>query len=180
MKQAQVAEDAGFLKEFQDFVSFLQHLWGLLAGISVLFPLSNVLVKVLPLDRYDNGGALVWLSPSIFTTVATVVSLFVILWTFGQRSRFHAASQRSAISKGAWGAFLAGLTALILYLGLYYFIGPANGAYGMLGWGSGDMIRLLGEIPMLLLYAAFFALLTRAFVMLGMIEFFRKEAHGAS
>ena len=29
------------LKEFKDFTTFLQNLWGILAGVSVLFPLSN-------------------------------------------------------------------------------------------------------------------------------------------
>jgi hypothetical protein len=31
---------------------------------------------------------------------------------------------------------------------------------------------LVGVIPLLLLYSAFFALLTRAFMMLGMMEFY--------
>ena len=34
---------AGFLRELAEFLEFLRHLWGVLAGASVLFPLSNTL-----------------------------------------------------------------------------------------------------------------------------------------
>lgn len=48
-------------------------------------------------------------------------------------------------------------------------------AYDVLGWESADVRRLLGEVPLLLIYSIFFAFLTRAFVLLGMTEYFREE-----
>ena len=38
-----------------------------------------------------------------------------------------------------------------------------------------DIRRLMGEVPLMILYASFFAFTTRAFVLLGMIEYFRQE-----
>jgi len=167
------AKDATFLKDFEDFVAFLRNLWGALAGISILFPLSNIFIQIIPLETFDHGGPLVWFSPRLFTTLATLVSLFLVLWTFGQRSRFQSSKARRAIQKQAWGSFAIGLFAIIIYLASYYFL--AINAFDILGWESADSRRLIGEIPLLVLYSVFFAFVTRAFVLLGMLEFFRQE-----
>jgi hypothetical protein len=165
-----------FLKEFEDFVSFLRNLWGTLAGISVLFPLSNVLIQIIPLEKFDNGGPLVWFSPRLFTTLATLVSLFLILWTFSQRGQLQASKARRSIQKQAGGAFVIGVCALLLYLASYYFL--AINAFDVLGWESADSRRLLGELPLLIMYSVFFAFVTKAFVLLGMLEFFRQAKPG--
>ncbi len=52
-----------FLEELRDFLAFLRSLWGLLAGISVLFPLSNVLFSVIPLEGGGNPFQLTGSSP---------------------------------------------------------------------------------------------------------------------
>src|SRR5690349_11268559 len=108
-----------FLKEFKEFTIFLRNLWGILAGISVFFPLSNILIQIVPLGTFEEGGVLVWLSGRVFTTFATVVSLFLILWTFGQRHRFQSARRRAGIQKQAWASFGIGLFALVVYLAAY-------------------------------------------------------------
>ena len=71
-------------------------------------------------------------------------------------------------------SFAVGLLALIIYLAVYYFL--ASSAYDVLGWESADARRLIGEVTLLLIYSTFFSFLTRAFVLLGMIEFFRQES----
>ena len=162
-----------FLKEFKEFTTFLRNLWGVLAGISVFFPLSNVFMQIIPLGTFDDGGVLVWFSARLFTTFATVVSLFLILWTFGQRHHFLSTRKRATIQKQAWASFGIGLAALMIYLAAYFFL--ATSAYDVLGWESADVRRLLGEVPLLLVYSAFFSLLTRAFVLLGMNEFFSQQ-----
>jgi hypothetical protein len=162
-----------FLKEFRDFTAFLRNLWGILAGISVFFPLSNIFMQIIPLGTFDEGGVLVWFSARLFTTFATIVSLFLILWTFGQRHHFQSSRRKVTIQKQAWISFGVGLTAFLTYLAVYYFI--AISAYDILGWESADVRRLFGEVFLLIVYSTFFALLTRAFVLLGMIEFFRQE-----
>jgi hypothetical protein len=164
---------AGALAELKDFVAFLQNLWGLLGGISALFPLSNTLVRLIPLETFDQEGVLVWFSPGLFTSLATLVSLFVILWTFGQRREFQSAPATTRIRRQAVAAFALGVVTLIAYLVGYYFL--LRSAFDTLGWESADVRRLLGEVPLLVLYAAVFASITRAFMLLGMGEYYRSE-----
>lgn len=54
-----------FIEEFKEFVSFLQSLWGILASISILFPLSNILFKVIPLQTIDQDGVFIFISPTL-------------------------------------------------------------------------------------------------------------------
>lgn len=163
-------KEKGFLTEFQDFIAFIKKLWGMLAAVSILFPLSNVFLKIIPLDSF-NGGVLVWLSPQLFTSTATLISLFLILWTFGQRYRYKLFEKRNRIQRRAGIIFSFGILSLIMYLSTYYFL--YNSAYEVLGWESQDTQRILGEVVLLLFYSSFFALITKAFLLLGMIEFFR-------
>jgi hypothetical protein len=48
---------------------FLGSLWGLLAGISVFFPLSNTLLGVIPMKAYGADGVFDQLSPALIYTV---------------------------------------------------------------------------------------------------------------
>ena len=162
-----------FLDEFKEFLAFLKNLWGILAGVSVLFPLSNVLVKVIPLQSLDHDGAFAMLAPSLVTALATITTLFLILWTFSHRSEFKAQPQRRAIQRQAVLSFGAGLLTLVLYL-VGYSVTLAD-AYAVWGWESEDPRHLFAEVPLLVTYVASFALVTRAFVLLGMIEFFSTE-----
>jgi len=162
-----------FLDEFKEFLAFLKNLWGILAGVSVFFPLSNVLVKVIPLQSLEHDGAFATLTPSLVTTLATITTLFLILWTFSHRSELTALPQRRAIRRRAARSFAAGGLTLVLYL-VGYSVTLSN-AYAVWGWESQDPRHLLAEVPLLLAYVASFALVTRAFVLLGMIEFFSTE-----
>ncbi len=165
-----------FLGEFTNFLKFLQTLWGILAGISVFFPLSNVLLKLIPMNNiYDDPpGGLANLSPALITTLATVATLFVILVTFRQRRDLRTRTQRDAVQRQAWIAFGVGFAALLLYFVVYFGIYTAF--YDPLGIMGGDPRRLIGDFLLLVFYGAFFALLTRAFVLLGMLEYFPKAA----
>ncbi len=169
-----------FLGEFTDFVKFLQTLWGILAGISVLFPLSNVLVKLIPMNNiYDvPPGGLSNFSPALITTLATVATLFVILVTFRQRRDLRTRSQRDAVQRQAWIAFGGGFVALLLYFIVYFGIYPAF--YAPLQIWGGDPLRLIGDFLLLVFYGGFFALVTRAFMLLGMLEYFGKPKPAAA
>ena len=79
----------GYLGELNEFLAFLKNLWGILTGISVFFPFSNILINAIPLRAYGtDNGVFDQLSPYLITTIATVVTLFVILITFAYRSQF--------------------------------------------------------------------------------------------
>jgi len=159
-----------FLKELKEFLAFLQNLWGILAGISVFFPLSNVLIKLIPMKSMSDDGVFVHLSPSLITAITTIVTLFIVLWTFGKRHQWNVKRQLKRIVRQAWISFGAGVFSLVIYLVIYFLTYYL--AWEPWGWFSDDPRRLLVEIPLLITYSIFFALITRAFMLLAMSEFF--------
>jgi hypothetical protein len=166
----------GYLEELKEFLTFLKNLWGLLAGVSVFFPLSNILLHAIPLRAYGTeDGVFDQLAPSLITTIATVVTLFVVLVTFASRHQLQNPMKRKAMLRNAWLSFGAGLSSLLAYLIIHQVY--REYAWEPWGWGSGDPRKLLAEVPLLISYVLFFSLLTRAFMLLGMIEFFGKERH---
>ncbi len=169
-----------FLGEFTDFVKFLQTLWGILAGISVLFPLSNVLVKLIPMNNiYDvPPGGLSNSSPALITTLATVATLFVILVTFRQRSELRTRKQRDAIQRQAWIAFGVGFLGLLLYFIVYFGMYPV--VFVPLHINGDDPLWLIADFLLLIAYGVFFAMITRAFMLLGMLEYFGKPKPAAA
>lgn len=158
------------LAELKAFLEFLSGLWGLLAGIATLFPLSSLLVQTIPLASFPGGG-FAYFPSAVVSVTATIGCIFVVLWTFGQRAAARSWSARST-HRRAWRAFLAGLFCFISYLAIYFVI--ANDFYwSALHWESGDLRRIAGDVLLLALYAAGFALLTRAFVLLALFEFLK-------
>jgi hypothetical protein len=162
--------EQGYIEELRAFLVFLESLWGLLAGISVFFPLSNILLNAIPLRAYSNDGVFDQLPPSLITTLATVVTLFVVLVTFAGRRRFQDPTKRRTVLRDAWLSFGIGTLSLLTYLAIHAVY--REYAWEPWGWGSGDPRKLFAEIPLLITYGIFFSLLTRAFMLLGMIEFF--------
>ncbi|MBM9515199.1 hypothetical protein [Desulfogranum marinum] len=161
---------AVFLKEFREFITFLGTLWGLLAGISVFFPLSSTLLKVIPLQAYEADGVFNHLSPPLITSVSTVITLFVVLSTYGRRNEYMGIGTRIA-RRQAWVSIGASMAALVVYMTIHQIYGEY--AYDVFGLGSDDPLKLFFEIPLLIAYTTFFSLLTRAFMLLGMVEFYR-------
>jgi hypothetical protein len=159
------------LQELKEFVEFLQHLWAVLAGMSVLFPLSNTLVKVVPLAQWSDGG-FVYLSPPLVSGFATLACLFVVLWTFGQRDKLRASRAWSALPRQALRSFALGAVALMVYLAGHYAISH-DFYFRSLGWESDDLRRIAGDLVLVIAYAGFFAFVTRAFVALGLREYLR-------
>ena len=67
--------------------------------------------------------------------------------------------------------FLIGIFALIIYLLVYSLISDYEIFWSWFKWTSDDPRRLLGDVILLVGYCLFFAAITRAFVLLGLIEF---------
>jgi uncharacterized membrane protein len=160
-----------FLDDFKEFISFMQSLWGLLAGISVLFPLSNAFFKIIPLELVTKP--LIFIPPGLITTVTTLVSLFIVLSTFGERNEM--AGKSDLVRRKAWVSFSIGLAALVLYVVGFVLVvnidifGQWKEAIGQSAlWLSSDIIFWIE-------YTAFFVLTTRAFELLAMSEYFRDK-----
>jgi hypothetical protein len=64
----------------------------------------------------------------------------------------------------------------MLSLGFYMVLYELKlNAFGLWGWESDDPRHVLAEIPLLIGYAAFFALITRAFMLLALLEFYQQK-----
>jgi len=169
-------EGSQYLAELKEFLTFLRKLWALLAGVSVLFPLSNALVRVIPLAQWDQGG-LAYLSPRLVTVLSTLACLFVVLRTFATRRELGAQLTGRTFQKRATRRFVLGLVAVGIYLAGYYAI--AGGLYyDVLGWESDDLRRIVGDFVLLIAYTGFFGFMTSAFMLIGLSEYLGAKTPG--
>ena len=157
-----MAAGQSFLDELRDFLAFLSSLWGLLAGISVLFPLSNVLVSIIPID--GGGQPFQDLDPAIVTTLTTLSCISITFATFGRRTQFSEGERRRRYGWAARLSFGAALVALGFYTLTYHDL------YTNLVSEQGQ--NSLYDAIYAALYLASFVLITRAFLVLAMLEYF--------
>jgi hypothetical protein len=169
------------ITELKEFISFLQTLWGILAGVSVLFPLSNALIKIIPLGEWPDEGALKYFSPEQVTVVTMLICLFVMFHIFCKRrllkaewemsqEDFKGISTEKRMQQNSVNSFFLGILALLVYLS----ITNLDFSY-LFGWESDDPIFVFIDIFFLIFYSAFFGLVTRAFVLLGMTEYLSEQ-----
>ncbi|WP_373501827.1 DUF6264 family protein [Desulfococcus sp.] len=159
------ARGRAFLDELTAFVGFLQGLWGALAGAAVFFPLANASFTVIPMAPLDREGAFHILPAGLVTAIATLLTLFVLFSAFSRRRVLADAGRK------AWIPLIAGVLVLIGYLILHTV---KMNLFDIWGVESGHPAHLAFELPMMVLYAAFFALTARAFVLLGLLEIHRR------
>ena len=93
-----------------------------------------------------------------------------MLVTFSKRHNARALKERYLIQRQAWLSFVFGLSALIIYFTVYFGIYPFY--YEPYSIFDGDPRLLIGDFALLFSYSAFFALATRAFMLMAMIEYF--------
>jgi len=160
------------LDELRHFMEFLRNVWAALAGVSVLFPLSNAFSQIIPVARWSEGG-FAYFSPAIVSGAATLTCIFVIFWTFGQREHNGETNRTgSNAAKTAVRSFTVGIVSLVLYLVGHYSVSH-DFYFRVLGWESDDLRWLAGDVALLAAYVGFFAFVTRAFVVLGLREYLR-------
>jgi hypothetical protein len=159
------AHGQAFLDELRSFFDFLQSLWGKLAGVSVFFPLFNVRFAVIPMQPLEQEGAFHLIPTWLITALATVLALFAVLSTFTHRKPL------TEITRKAWISFTAGMLVLIGYLILHQV---KLNLFDIWGVESGHPVHLALEMPLMVLYALFFGLMTRAFVLFGLREHYRR------
>lgn len=161
------------ITELKEFIYFLQTLWGILAGVSVLFPLSNALIKIIPLGKWPDEGALKYFSSEQVTVITMLICLFVMFHIFSKRRLLKAEwenDQERRMQQNSVISFFLGILALFIYFSITHL-----DFYYYFGWTSDDPIYVFVDILFLIFYSAFFGLVTRAFVLLGMIEFLSEQ-----
>ena len=153
-----------FLEELREFLSFLRSLWGLLASISVLFPLSNLLFTVIPVE--GGGNPFQNLSPRIVTAVTMLTCVFLTFAAFGRRGKFATPERRGRYATTARASFAGALATLAVYLL------ASDALYRELVTEGGETGTAVYDGVFAALYVATFALITRAFLVLAMLEYF--------
>jgi hypothetical protein len=168
-----MAKGDAILDELREFLGFLASLWGLLASISLFFPLSNLLTEVVPIDSHEKP--FVHLSPGLVVVVSTLTCIFLTFATFGRRAEFADSQRRTRYARSARLSFVAALVLLAFYVLLpdslhEELVAGTNSPTG--GIAVSDAI--CGA-----LYVASFALITRAFLLLAMLEYYPKKPQPA-
>jgi len=157
------------LKDLKNFTAFLGNLWGGFAVISIVFPLINSLTKIIPLRLAKENGVLLWFSPELFTAIATLINLSLMLAIYRSRNTFVLQANLDRLRNLSWKSFGLGVTLLLVYLTLYFFlrsnITPEIQAQML------DSRRLLVEAVLLFLYSGGFAMITRGFALLATGEY---------
>ena len=159
-----------FLDELREFLNFLASLWGILAAVSLFFPMSNLLTKVVPLGGY--GEPFHGLSPTLVAVLTTLTCIFLTFATFGRRVQFADGPRRKQYARSARLAFPLALILLAVYVLLPHSL------YELLISGQGSTSGGVALYDGLLaaLYIASFALITRAFLLLAMLEYFPEQS----
>jgi uncharacterized membrane protein len=130
--------------ELKEFISFLQTLWGTLAGVSVLFPLSNAFIKTIPLGEWPDEGALRHFSPEQVTVVTMLICLFVIFHIFSKRRLLKEEweeGQERRMQQKSFISFFLGILALLVIFSIIHL--DLNGLFG---WESDNPIFVFVDI----------------------------------
>ena len=148
--------------DLQGFIKYMTSLWGVLGGITAVFPLADVIFQVIPLpiDPYEKSTA------PIAIPLTTLVSVFILFYVFVQRDKVT-----SGTAPQAGKFFILGLISLMVFFLLDHFEYPLRSAL-FPGLDSADdyILLLVGIVPF---YILFFASVTCAFAILALIEFKR-------
>ncbi|MDD4497393.1 MAG: hypothetical protein PHV51_04470 [Methanosarcinaceae archaeon] len=81
--------------------------------------------------------------------------------------------QEIELQKKSVHSFFLGILVLLIYFSLI-----SLDYYGIFGWESDSSPFIFMDVMYLIFYSAFFGLITRAFVLLGMIEFLSEQMEG--
>jgi heme/copper-type cytochrome/quinol oxidase subunit 3 len=164
-----------FLEELQDLFAFLHSLWGILAGVMLFFPLSAAFFKLIPVEyRWltdDNMRGFGYFQPSMVISITTILVIFSMFWLVSHREIFKPRKRR-VLQKRALHCFIGGIFSLILYLTAYEVVSDLTYVREIYG---GNPALIPYDLLLLATYAGFFVLLTAAFMILGMIEYYAEK-----
>ena len=130
-------------------------------------------MKIIPLGESPDEGALKYFSPEQVTVVTMLICLFVIFHIFCKRRLLKAEwekDQERRMQQKSVNSFFLGILALLVYFSI-----TRLDFYSLFGGESDDPIFVFVDIFFLIFYSAFFGLVTRAFVFMGMIEFLSEQ-----
>lgn len=140
----------------EEFLDFLKTTWGLLAGISVFFPLSNKLLNVVPIPKGQEQAT---------TTFSTIACIFFVYAAFNFLNLVLSLKR----NKFAFNTALV----LILILSLCSFYAGYNGFSDLL---NGSFQPSAYSDPRRNIYVFSSVGLTAGFTFMGMFQYLRQKA----
>ena len=148
------------LSDVRQFLGFLSGLWGMFSSLTLLFPLSNALVQVLPMHETQRG---------IYTALTTLTCCFVILYLYITRHQQIAVrlAKPSLYDRRVIAIFALGVLSALLYL-------PAHSSYAQILEGSysaADLEQGMMWVLGMLFYGISFVGLTTSFTLLAIVEY---------
>ncbi len=152
-----------FVDDIKDFLSFLAGLWGSLSGITLLFPLSNSLLKVIPVGASNLA---------IFTVIASIASVFALLLIYVGKDVLYMQDGKLLVEgKGrliqdATIFFAIGFVSIPLYV-IINAVSSAELASNQTFW------NWAGWVVILILYVSIFLFFTGSFTILALAEYIR-------
>ncbi len=165
-----------YLEELKDLFDFLHSLWGILAGATIFFPLSATFLKLVPVeyrwhtDDYMRGFG--YFKPPMVIAITTIMIIFAMFWLVSHRAYFKPA-KRKILQRRALSCFVVGIFSLVFYLTAYEVFADITYVKEIYG---GNPALVPYDLLLLTSYAGFFVLLTTAFTILGMIEYYAEKA----
>jgi hypothetical protein len=153
--------------------AFVKWILRVVSILSLLFPLFNTMRKPIPLAKWPEGG-LAYFLPEYITYTAILICAFFLLTEFAQRTQIKDQPKKVTLDQ-AFKSFVCSFAALLIYLLLHTAIN-AGFYFQVLGWESGDIRRLLGDVVLLITYSIFFAMITRTFALLSLVEFLQLDS----
>lgn len=162
--------------DIQAVIAYLSSLWGLVSGLSLLFPLSNVLLQAVPNSVFVELQPKTALTPALLTTLATIFSLFSILLVVSGRRESRSFSDNLRRLRGfAVAVFSIAVLLLLFYIAMYDEFRLHYEKITISTRGNMELFAFFG-------YPLIFASFTAAFTALGLREYLleQKEAKGAA
>jgi hypothetical protein len=152
------------LSNVRQFLGFLSGLWGMFSSLTLLFPLSNALVQVLPMHETLRG---------IYTALTTLTCCFVILYLYITRHQQIAVrlAKPSLYDRRVIAIFALGILSALLYL-------PIHSSYAQILEGSYSAVYLeqgMMWVLGILSYGTAFVGLTTSFTLLAIVEYSKQS-----
>lgn len=173
--------------EIIDFFKHLGSLYGILGSLSVVFPLANEWIQVIPLKSFDpdyecvglppllefypGPGTLVNFPPSVVSILTTVFALFAMLFAYGRRTSLTNQSSRARLRRESMIFMTIGAGCFLVYVALSQVI--LESFRFDYYCGSGLRFRALPfDLVLIATYICSVVFVAVAFEILAMVEYF--------
>ena len=169
------------LTDLGKFLGFMASTYGMLAGITLFFPLFNQFIEIVPIgySKFVFNGSSDGPSrdfPFLNVTLTTIILVFYIFYIFTDLEGIKALEAKKLRSI-AFRSFIIWFFSYFIYLFVYVSLIQ----HDILNFvqSPGDLVYkyyyIFFNFFMLFLYILIFFSITRAFLYLGLIEFLKKE-----